>query len=318
MIACRLTENETTTFCYNCNKESSREFYATLRSMNRWGTAGPAGVQAESIPGKSARAARIFQRRRSCSRRRASAASKQRRAELFTGPRSRCCGCVVSNSGLSTRAWFLHSEETLCAAMNPLFATSEIQSFLDSFPYKSRRRGKQYFAGGAVIDAACVEPDREFAAVVCDGQEFEVTLDYDAKTRSWFAECTCPLMFDCKHAYAAMLALQADAPRLSSPAKPARDKSGAGPKAKSASKRAAAPAREEPQPPPSPLSTALTQALGRKLNRVEADYVRRIQWFHHEARCGRTMNADVLRQLAPELKDYSWTPLELWPEFPRN
>jgi len=73
--------------------------------------------------------------------------------------------------------------------MNPLFAASEIQSFLNSFPFKSRRRGARQFATGAVIDVACVEPNRLFAAVVRDTQEYLVGFEYNASARSWSSEC---------------------------------------------------------------------------------------------------------------------------------
>ena len=61
--------------------------------------------------------------------------------------------------------------------MNPLLAASEIQSFLDHFPNKSRRRGKHYFADGAVVRVACIEPDRQFLAVVSGSRDYEVAFE---------------------------------------------------------------------------------------------------------------------------------------------
>ena len=98
--------------------------------------------------------------------------------------------------------------------MNPLFAISEIQSFLGSFPSKSRRRGKHYFAANAVAEVICVKPDREYAALVSGGEDYEVAFEYDPDDHSWAAECTCPVTYECKHIYAAMLALQANAAKL--------------------------------------------------------------------------------------------------------
>src|SRR5712671_1196861 len=99
--------------------------------------------------------------------------------------------------------------------MNPLFAPSVIQSFLDSFPAQTRRRGQRYFAEGAVIDKAGLSADNRFTAVVRGCEDYVVTLEYDAESRSWIAECTCPMEHECKHAYAAMLALRANSHRLS-------------------------------------------------------------------------------------------------------
>src|SRR5437660_6051262 len=99
--------------------------------------------------------------------------------------------------------------------MNPLLLSSEIQSFLESFPSKSRRRGRHYFADQAVREVLCIKTDRQYAALVDGGQEYEVVFDYDPQTHCWSVECTCPVTFECKHAFAAMLALQANAAKLS-------------------------------------------------------------------------------------------------------
>jgi hypothetical protein len=196
------------------------------------------------------------------------------------------------------------------------FAPATVQAFLGGFPARSRKRGLRYFHGGAVIEVLCVEPGREYAAVIRDGgNAHEVMLACDDDSQSWAAECSCRVKYDCDHAYAAMLALRANPPRTSGPAQKPGAKTGAKTKAKT---KNAASARAEPQPPSSPLYTALIQALGRNLNRLESDYMRRVQWLHHEARTGRSMTTDVLRQLAPELRDYSWTALELWPDLPRD
>src|SRR6266566_984653 len=200
--------------------------------------------------------------------------------------------------------------------MNPLLATSEIQSFLDHFPNKSRRRGKHYFADGAVVRVACIEPDRQFLAVVSGSRDYEEAFEYEAEARCWLAECTCPMSEDCKHAYAAMLALQANASKLAAP--PAVSGAKPGIKKKAKGKTAIVQLREEPQPPASALSTALTQALGRKLDRLEVDYVQRVQWVDRQARAGYTMTGETLCHLAAGIQSFGWQPLTLWPVFPRD
>ena len=198
--------------------------------------------------------------------------------------------------------------------MNPLLATAEIQEFLEAFPSASRRRGKHYYQDGTVMQLACVEADRLYSAVVRGGEDYEVSFDYDAVTRSWEAECTCPVGFECKHAFAAMLALQANAAKLSAPAPVAP--------VKRSRKKKVEPTvvtlRETPQPPPSPLFTALRQALGRSLAEAEVDYVQRVQWLYQQARGGYSITAQTLCHLAPTLRDASWNPLVLWPEFPSD
>ena len=196
--------------------------------------------------------------------------------------------------------------------MNPLLITSEIQRYLDNFPSQSRRRGKRYYADGAVLEVTCIEPDCRFAAVVRGRADYEVSFEYDPEQQSWLEECTCPMGYDCKHAYAAMLALQGQAAALSAPAPVAKGKRSRKPKTKSIT------LQERPQPPTTALTAALTQALGRKPQDVEADFVRLIQWLYQQARQGQLMTASSLRQLAPMLNDFSWTPLELWPDFPSD
>ncbi len=198
--------------------------------------------------------------------------------------------------------------------MNPLLVPSEIQSFLDSFPSQSRRRGKHYYADRAVISVACVEPERKFKAVVRGSEDYEVTFEYDAADEPrWDAECTCPIMFECKHAYAAMLALSANATKLSA-APPALNGKSSGSKKKT--KTVEVTLKHERQPPASALSVAMSQALGRSLNREETWYVQLVQWSYQQARGGYTMTADILRKLAPGLQDNSWQPLTLWADFP--
>src|SRR5439155_17761167 len=166
----------------------------------------------------------------------------------------------------------------------------------------------------AVREVLCIKTDRQYAALVDGGQEYEVVFDYDPQTHCWSVECTCPVTFECKHAFAAMLALQANAAKLSV----AEPVPGAKPNRKGKEKHIALTLREEPQPPSSALVSALTQALGRKLARIEIDYIQQIQRLYQQAKSGLTMTAEALRQLAPALKDYSWHELELWPEFPRD
>lgn len=191
--------------------------------------------------------------------------------------------------------------------MNPLLNSASIESFLNSFPSQSRRRGKHYYADGAVVEVSCLEQDVRYGAVVRGSEDYQVEVDYDP-VDGWYAECTCPEEYECKHIYAAVLALRVNAARLSAPA----PKTKGGRKAKQPVKVI----REEPQPPASALTSAMTGALGRKLDREEVDYVQRIQWLYSQARSGYSLTAESLRHLVPALRDYSWTPLHLWPELP--
>ncbi|PWU12425.1 MAG: hypothetical protein C5B50_21470 [Verrucomicrobia bacterium] len=197
-----------------------------------------------------------------------------------------------------------------------MFSPSEIQSFLDSFPHKTQRRGRHYFRDNAVIEVACLESGRSYSAVVRGDEDYEVQLDYDPETRAWLGDCTCPVVEECKHVYAAMLALQANAARLMTPQTVPASK--ASRSNQPTSKIIPLVLRTEPQPPASPLCAALSQSLGRKLERAEADYVRAIQHLYAEVRAGYIFTIQNLRLLAPNVQGASWEELTLWPEFPRD
>ena len=203
--------------------------------------------------------------------------------------------------------------------MNPLLANAEIQAFLDNLPSASRRRGRHHYEDGRVMELECVETDRSYSAVVSGGSEYgsaeyEVEFEYDPEDHCWSAECTCPEGAACKHVYAAMLALRANASSLSAPQPAAPGRRRGRKKAQPVTLTL----RQPPQPPASQLSNGLRQALGRVLNEAEAGYVLSVQWLYGRVREGYQMNADLLRTLAPGLQDHSWTALTLWPEPPRD
>jgi hypothetical protein len=204
--------------------------------------------------------------------------------------------------------------------MNPLLTTSDVDEFLNGFNSKSRRRGKIYFQDGAVIQLSCTKPDAEYVALVRGSQIYEVRFEYDPDS-GWSSECTCLIKYDCKHAYAAMLALKANpiqypTPRITTNAgtKAAMKKS----RSKSASEIVAFPQQEYPQPPASPLCTTVTQTLGRRLDLQETDYVRRVQHLYQRNRTERYVSSSDFRQIAPELKANLWEAWELWQKTPQD
>jgi SNF2-related domain/Helicase conserved C-terminal domain/SWIM zinc finger len=196
--------------------------------------------------------------------------------------------------------------------MNPLLATADIQVFLDSFPSASRRRGKFYYQDGMVTELACVEPGSIYAAAVLGSQAYGVSFEYDAETHSWSAECNCPVGFQCKHAYAAMLALRANAASLSASAATVSTQL----------PRKVQPAtgtvREAPQPPASALVTALRQALGRSLRADESHYVQQVQALFFQSCNGYSLNTQSLGYLSPGFYASGWETLALWPKPPRD
>ena len=202
--------------------------------------------------------------------------------------------------------------------MNPLLATPAILSFLDSFSSRDRRRGKHCFLDHAVLKTSCLKADQQYLAIVRGSQDYRVAFEYNGEKQSWSATCSCPTGLMCKHVYAGMLALQANAAALAAPAANGKAAGNSGATRKRKPKAEPSPAPQLVQPPPTALCMALTQALGRSLNEFEAEMVRRAQWVYQEVRSGIGVRSEHLRRFAPAIQDYSWTALSLWPSMPRN
>ncbi len=192
---------------------------------------------------------------------------------------------------------------------NPLQDTAAMQKFLRSFSASARSQGRDYFAAGAVLAMGCEVPGH-YVATVRGGSKYEVLLDY--KDNEWSAECTCPIGYGCKHAVAALLALQANAGELIKPAVAVLN-----PKGKQANPKIVS-LPEAPQPPASPLAASLTAALGRKLKSGESSFVRQIQGLFQQVRQQRPLTAWDLHSLNAKFVAYNWMALQLWPQPPEN
>ena len=102
------------------------------------------------------------------------------------------------------------------------FTRDSAQRFLNGFDRRTQRRGEEYFRDGAVEALDCAEPGREYSADVQGSQLYSVGLFRE--DGHWNSECSCPVEFGCKHAYAAMkqlLAEYAGTAKMGASAKPA-------------------------------------------------------------------------------------------------
>jgi hypothetical protein len=172
-----------------------------------------------------------------------------------------------------------------------------IDRYLNSLPYNTLKRGRNYFVRGAVLELEPVEGDL-YTAVVRGNENYEVRLDFS--DGELFTECSCPIGNDCKHIVAALLTLRQD---IGGNAKT----KGSGPAQKALS---------IPQPPPSPLVDKLREKLGRDLRSDEIEFVRQIQNAFEKARSRNTTESD-LAEIANYRINYEynkrWSP---WPQLP--
>jgi uncharacterized Zn finger protein len=165
-------------------------------------------------------------------------------------------------------------------AMNPLLIASEVQSYLDGFSSKTRRRGKHYYEDGSVVETECIQAGTVWTALVQGSDDYKVTVIYRADQRKWSVECTCPVGVYCKHGYATMLALQKNPPIPASSKTPSKR----GKQKKAVPKESLAQVPQVRQPPESPVVRALSDALGRKFNKPEAQYIFEIQTLFQSVR----------------------------------
>jgi superfamily II DNA or RNA helicase len=171
-----------------------------------------------------------------------------------------------------------------------------IESFFESINRKSLKRGREYWLEGRVAGLMKEGIDSEYLALVDGGERYEVSLRFSK--RHWFGQCSCPMMFDCKHIVAALLELQEQAGGSTKPP--------------------TLPPGTAPQPRRSPLSEKLISALGRKLSSHETQIVKRVQNFYTEARNRDLMESDLAAMSGRPQQFYGWQKLDLWPTFPKD
>jgi len=113
---------------------------------------------------------------------------------------------------------FLHPPGQPCS-LSPLQRKrlTELRKALDDFDEDTRQRGLTYASQNRVKELSI--DDDEVRAEVQGTETYEMHWDYEDGL--WFSDCTCPVEFYCKHAFAVahLVLLQEEAP---APAKPAK------------------------------------------------------------------------------------------------
>jgi superfamily II DNA or RNA helicase len=184
----------------------------------------------------------------------------------------------------------------------------ELAAWLATFASAQRQRGKTYQREGRVRALRII--GTRASAKVQGGELYSVRFDHDP-AHGWASVCTCPFEVNCKHAYAAGLALL---DRLRE-----------------------APVEEVPDSPASATSDLLvahvTTKLGRVLKRTELAWLRRLAEAHVLLLQGGQLDPYAIswllppshRHLAYGYNEQPWcdgwwesehppaTPLELWP-----
>lgn len=160
--------------------------------------------------------------------------------------------------------------------------------FVASVPASYRRRGQEYFKDGTVTSIAVETPGQLYHVQVQGQRLYEVTLDY---ADGWEATCSCPMLLDCKHTVAALLALLDQAGLALLP---------------------------EGTPLPVPLDRALREKLGRALTIPEAALVKQVRALHQRYAGYGGPYLSELQRLFRHVSGSSWEQIRPLPNAQRD
>jgi hypothetical protein len=174
-------------------------------------------------------------------------------------------------------------------------------AWMAAFPAKTRKRAEEIRFAGAVQH---LESDRDGAGVQARVQGtllYSVSLRYHAK-RSWTGECTCPMAFNCKHAYAAML--------VALSAWPAEETAEFSPV------DVPAPAREKTKR----FAEVLAEKLGRTLDAAEAKAARTVDSLYRDYRNVDQVPLSKAESVSGAVTEnrWEWTTIQVWPYPPAS
>jgi hypothetical protein len=185
---------------------------------------------------------------------------------------------------------------------------ADARDFLGSFDARTRRKGEAYFNDGRVLKILPQNAGSEYVVSVRGSQIYEVNLDYEPAD-GWSGSCSCPVGFDCKHAYAAMKALLAE----NSVASVRGLSAGAGTKPVPAAARPGYGVRRTGQ-----VADMAEAALGRRLSSAESGFVSRLGNVYRRCCVSRQISAWDFQELGIYLGGHGWETLHIWPSFPET
>jgi hypothetical protein len=183
------------------------------------------------------------------------------------------------------------------------------QSFLKRFSAPTRRKGEACFHDGRVHDLSVDDPGVSYTALVKDGEEFEVYLDYKPE-EGWSGDCSCPDEFECAHIFAAMRLLLAEHSTAVVRNLSASIPSSVAAASRTGNKQSAADSGE--------LARRVMTTLGRPLKADETKFVRKVQAVY--TRCCQTRQIAHwdFQEMGLPLRGYGWNAIEAWPAFPSS
>ena len=179
-------------------------------------------------------------------------------------------------------------------------ARAAADRWLRKFSSQTRQRGEDLRAQGAVSKLKIAHAGTTIQALVQGSYLYAVSLRHHEKT-GWSGTCACPVAFDCKHCYAAMLAAvdawadEDEDPEVAAPAGK-----------KSAAKKMA----------PVTFREMLTEKLGRRLSAEESVFAGRVDAFHNQFRREEMVAKGEVNGVFGLGDRWNWHTEKIWPSSP--
>ena len=182
-------------------------------------------------------------------------------------------------------------------SLTPLSAEqlAAAHAWLGALETRTRERGAKLVRDRRVLSLESYKRGVGVRAEVLGTYPYKVKLRFDGER--WAGECLCPVMFDCKHTAAAMLAALADG-------------EGAAPVAE---------ARAE-TPKPGTFTAQIATRLGRELSREELRSARAVDRLYKDHRHMRVVPRSSVDAITPSggKPGWAWETVEAWPELPTS
>ncbi len=182
------------------------------------------------------------------------------------------------------------------------------QAFLQNFKSQTSRRGEAHFRAGHVLELTPQQPGMSYSALVKDGDNREVTLEYDS-VEGWSGQCSCADEFDCPHIFAAMRALLVEHSTAA-----VRNLSAGVSSASSAWARAT----QKPDDDSGRVARRLMATLRRPLDAQETRFVKKIHAAYIRCLQNRRISRWDFEDMGLFLGGYGWDALHIWPSFPAD
>jgi hypothetical protein len=184
-----------------------------------------------------------------------------------------------------------------------------LQDYVDCLDDGTRQRGVQYFVKGQVKEVEPFKRGIGFRAQVKGSNLYNVKFRFVED--DWEAECSCPILCDCKHCCAVALQVIAEYNEANSPSEPLEDDP-------QPAKPADTPRAVVKRPADASVAVLFSDRLGRKLSADEMRAVQTVDKLFQWHRTSRYVTESMLEPIAGRAAGWGWNSVQIWQAEPRT